>query len=589
MRMNHTTTFDSSVEQAPSIKSSISFPRFRRRSEKSTKSEPFRTPRTSLRKRIRRLHTSTDAPTVESQEDVRDEPPCATIRTSILGSYEPMDEDSSEDSSQEEEIARETSEIVTRTSCGATSVLQHSFKLCGRVDDVDDEEYTPSELPEDPTVQESFECVFATQLEAGLPHDMLWEEEEQQQTSSRKNLMSPAALHQSLSKSRLQLPISVKPKKTFRTGSLVHIATYDPVSDSVAVSSPVHQSPKYSQCRCKLGLAAPGLDPKEWPQCPLLFRPTPGSGMHIKGVRFVNSTGYLWSEGDSHTWVESLHEHWGRQAPSNLDLGCPECMVLPINNGNEKANESLVVDFVSPLFEGTILLRIRHAEGSTEKPYNDETGYFAGVNRRYQVVIRGRPLRALPLTELTTGFQLSRPCGKLPPKWILRGALKLVSFFAPQMQADFDGPKPMSVSPLGSTPQVLRVNGDTNIEPGQEEPMTSQESLLGIASDDPSTLTRARCRKKAFDKLYTQQNKEPCLLPSNVYTFEFLQHLLNFSDFSIELGSMFGSISLVEMLDGQPLQVMAQHGDEKLWGFDVFHESLHSDAVKHDSSLATTL
>ena len=60
-------------------------------------------------------------------------------------------------------------------------------------------------------------------------------------------------------------------------------------------------------------------------------------------------------------------------------------------------------------------------------------------------------------------------------------------------------------------------------------------------------------RKKAFDKLYAEKSLFPKTNPSKIYTFEFLQHLFNFQEFSIELGSMLGSIHLEDILDGQPL------------------------------------
>jgi hypothetical protein len=80
-------------------------------------------------------------------------------------------------------------------------------------------------------------------------------------------------------------------------------------------------------------------------------------------------------------------------------------MILPINNGNEAAGESVVTDFASELFEGTLLLRVRGSEGTTAEPYDDNKGYFCGVNRRYQVVIRGRFKEAIPWTDMVTGFQ----------------------------------------------------------------------------------------------------------------------------------------------------------------------------------------
>ena len=99
---------------------------------------------------------------------------------------------------------------------------------------------------------------------------------------------------------------------------------------------------------------------------------------------------------------------------------------------------------------------------------------------------------------------------------------------------------------------------------------------MGMATQAPSSLQRARARKKAFDKLYAHSSTDLKTDPSKVYTFEFLQHLFNFKEFSVELGSMLGSVPLAPMLDGQALPIMATHSDSdrRLWSFDVWHESL---------------
>jgi hypothetical protein len=186
---------------------------------------------------------------------------------------------------------------------------------------------------------------------------------------------------------------------------------------------------------------------------------------------------------------------------------------------------------------------------------------------------------------LNTGFQFGRPCGRLPAKWILRGGIKVLSFFAPQLDCRLEGDKPHSLSPLGSTPQVICVDTEEtlpSITAPQQEPKEDERSLLGYAASSSSSMQRARARKKAFDKLFVQKSEEPRTDPSKIYTFEFLQHLFNFQDFSIELGSMLGSVDLKDLLDGQPVQIMAAHGDHPLWSFDIWHEKLWQDAQGHD-------
>jgi hypothetical protein len=148
-----------------------------------------------------------------------------------------------------------------------------------------------------------------------------------------------------------------------------------------------------------------------------------------------------------------------------------------------------------------------------------------------------------------------------------------------------EGEKPHSLTPLGSTPQVICVDHDVAKEPIQgvhQEPPQGDRTLLGHSCQAPTSLQRARTRKKAFDKLFVHKSLEPRTDTSKIYTFEFLQHLFNFQDFSIELGNMLGSVELKEVLDGQPLQIMATHGDQRIWSFDIWHESLWETARLHE-------
>lgn len=490
----------------------------------------------------------------------------------------------------------------------ATAILQHSYfeLFCGS-NEVQESRYRkpPRLLPDDPTIQESIECVFASQLQEGLPHMLLEEDgEDADDIPGEQHLVAPSVLQQSLFRSRSNSSFptrrpSPKLRKRRFHSKLVHVRTLDSASinlvDEVGEAAADLQQQKWSpagtiQCAC-CRQTRPILSPEGWPQKPLLLRPTPGSGTRIKGIRFAGSSDYLWEARMSTLeWPKTLRAHWGQEPVqpdivNPLDVMCHECMVLPINNGNEAPEETLVTDFATDLFEGTLLLRLRGTEGTTPAPYDDSKGYFAGMNRRYQVVIQGRFKKEIPWTDCTTGIQLERRCGRLPARWIVNGAVKVIGFFAPQLDANLDSDKPVSLTPLGSTPQCIIVEDNTRAVPVEillEEPIEATKTLLGKASNASSSMQRARFRKKAFDKLYAQKSPQPTTDPSKIYTFEFLQHLFNFQSFSIELGSMIGSVELKEILDGQPMQIMATLGSQRIWAFDIWHEVLLEAAQFHD-------
>lgn len=561
---------------------------------------------------------------------------------------------------EDERMMNNNKSNKNRTSC-ATSILHHSYLLesiCGipaitnnnnkticnndpRHRYYNQEKYRPIPISEDPSVEESIECIFASQLEDGLK---LWDDEEdcddnnisnvvnssscnmlkqmsEKREKTASSLVSPADLQQSRMnrKDRRDSSNSIlsnnmsQTKKRYEQGKIVYVGTFDPScrtprnikNDDIRCNENGvdHKLPSDPlPCRCTTNFL-PGVGPEDWPQAPIALRPTPGSNTRVKAIRLDNLNEPLWVPGSHLTWSHRLAQHWGeidnekpRTQPPHYPC-CEKCVILPINNGNEKPGESLIVDFESDIFEGSLLLRLRFAEGTTPEPYDDGVGYFQNMNRRYQACIRGRFKETIPFTELVTGLRFERKFGRLPSKWILKGALKVISFFAPQMDTKIDVDRPASLSPLGSTPQCIIIDEDCNsnkngattdssmnaLDDIRIEPSEAHRSILGESFKGETSLLRAKMRKKIFDKLYVQKSLTPKTDPSKIYTFEFLQHLFNFQDFSIDLGNMLGSVYLEEMLNGQPLQIMAAHGDQSLWCFDVWHECLWEQARIHDA------
>jgi len=495
-------------------------------------------------------------------------------------------------------------------------------------------------LADDPTVEESIECVFSHQLMSGdvlidIPTGI-----ESMDSSTCTDDFDESVASPTRGKVGSDEEDFTSNNSCFTSGSLVHAGSFVPShiqvknnrhsnkpDDSVnekymhfdsGTSSPhsslscVTTGVSLRYC-CQSCLSRdnriPMLSPKDWPQFPLLLRPTPGSGTRVLAIRFIDSEESLmtFDRGrENKLWWESLQNIWGgsenyhRSDLNDENRYCPECCCIPINNGNEKEGKSLVVDFESPLFMGTILVRMRGSGGTTPECYDDSIGYFNGVNRQYQVVIRGRFKKEIPMTECYTGQSFSDPLN-LPPSYVCKGSMKILNFFAPKMQAKFNGPKPVILSPLGSTPQTIYVDNEReqmcrNLSDQQAEPLDESKMLipLGHKVATLSSVGRSKARKKAFDKLCSIDDKTSTFSTDKVYTFEFLQHLLNFQEFEMSLGKMLGKFKMSQLLNGQPLKIMACHqrplseGDcisidckvldgcalEPFWSFDIFHESI---------------
>lgn len=358
--------------------------------------------------------------------------------------------------------------------------------------------------------------------------------------------------------------------------------------------------------------------PSRWPQRPLMIRPTPNSSTNVIGIRVARE--------DDYEDFASFHD------------GC----ILPINNGREAEGESLVIDFESTHFVGTLLLRIKQAppvpRGKAETSWNkrDESyasqedrdsqrNYFANKKRKFQAVIKGRFRTSLPISRCVTGQTFERPAGKLPARWVVKNFIKFVSILAPQLDASLDDHMPRFLTPLVATAQTVLSEDDgyeipcsnpsdrnskrtakhgdrhLDVDTGAdlEEPSSLETSSILFGIDAYSNLditipdttswsvaSRNFTRKKIFNALSAKRTPEPRFNTKKVYTFEFYQHLLDFGDeLAVDMGRIGGMVPLAQAMDGQPLKIMAtyrssetNHELDSLWSFDIFHESLYSYA-----------
>jgi len=320
-----------------------------------------------------------------------------------------------------------------------------------------------------------------------------------------------------------------------------------------------------------------------WRHTPLLLRPSPSSSMVVRGVRYSTSAEYS----------------------QDVDVNTP----LPINDGTERDGRCLVIDFHTDLFEGTALFRIKLRKDENPPPTTDECKYyFTGRKRTFQAVIKGRFRQPIPVSACATGQVFDRPPSKLPPKFVLHGAVSLFKKLSPQLILDFDGKTPKFLSPLASAAQTVKADDITDSGETTRPPNTSNSIELPMTEPDPAdprslhqcllrsgnnqslpkssgtTQSRMKARKKAFDRNFSRKEQEPRFDPNKEYSFEFFQHLLHFEDFSLDLG-IGGRHKLAGVLNNQPLKCMAAryrldrsgYDDlDYLWAFDIWHKSLQT-------------
>jgi Protein of unknown function (DUF1769) len=356
--------------------------------------------------------------------------------------------------------------------------------------------------------------------------------------------------------------------------------------------------------------------PTKWPQAPVMLRPTPGSGTKIRGIRHADS---------------SIYQHF-----TGFCAGC----ILPVNTGSEMPGKSLVIDFESDLFVGTLLMRIKDVTPIQDAGnYRTDESYFDGKKRKFQAIVRGKFKSDLPMSECVTGQVFERPAGKLPARFVVNTFIKFVSTLAPQLEVTLSGNQPRFITPLVATAHtVLVLNHETisrnNVidstttlaEDDDTERLVNYQIYAGSTDmerdihdppeDDPTSILPALCagddtnnyynyyysaasatvasrmknRKKAFNRNAANRDKEPRFALDKEYCFEFYQHLLLFvepGDLKLDLGRALGHAGLSQPLNGQPLKFMAAHKSDNelksMWSFDIWHQAMYSIAQTADT------
>ncbi|KAL7442977.1 hypothetical protein ACHAXM_008573 [Skeletonema potamos] len=339
--------------------------------------------------------------------------------------------------------------------------------------------------------------------------------------------------------------------------------------------------------------------PSEWKQHPLFLTATPNSGMTIRGIRRLGDPSFF-DNPDNSGWTNN---------DGNMN---GSLIQLPINNGKEQPRQSWVIDFETELFKGTALFRIRDcntealsAAGCSVASNNHD--YFREKNRRHQVCIRGRFKQKVVMASCVSGLLLDQPLvvskksnNNAPPRWILRAAVKIANILSPRMDAELECDHPRVLSPLCSTAQTIRkLDKKEKLmfldEPHEEPRPDSTASLVADLKKrfgNESNVNYAQYRKRAFNTIYddyvqSDSNESPYFDDSE-YTFEFLQHLVDYNDLSLDLGRAMGKIKLGAGLRGQPVRIIAisnprdEHGQiasavlsdqTSLWAFDLWHAS----------------
>jgi Protein of unknown function (DUF1769) len=277
--------------------------------------------------------------------------------------------------------------------------------------------------------------------------------------------------------------------------------------------------------------------------------------------------------------------------------------MLPMNTGYEAPGKSLVLDFESPLFIGTMLMRVAGVGpfDSAISPLIATTSYFDDKQRQFQVIIQGRFRRSdIPCSECFTGQMFDRCAGKLPAKLVVQTVIRVMASLAPQLEATLHGDRPCFLTPLVATAQTVLIRTplssdavSTRMEEELEEPLgndpkSAMSTILANPTVGPHTIEQRRAsRKRAFNRLTATRAMDPVFDTSKEYTFEFFQHMLSLTetdDLKLLVAGRF-RVGLADALNGRPVKILGvqrtRTASNVLWSFDLWHQSLYPLATSY--------
>ena len=222
--------------------------------------------------------------------------------------------------------------------------------------------------------------------------------------------------------------------------------------------------------------------------------------------------------------------------------------------------------FSSDLFEGTCCIRLR------DLPSDDaaaDAEYFLGRRRKFQAIVQGRFKEPLKLSDVLTGHEFAKPLKGLPPPWVVSAGTNLIRRLAPGANIVLHEKQPRALAILAATSQLISAD-----MPGNEPDITSNQidedvSLFGGIFEGGHVTPARRKRHLASPDRAAKYSFDT----ESVYTFDFYQNILDTATYSLDLG--FTKLGMTKVLDGQPIQILAKHGDGRsIWNLQVWHKNL---------------
>lgn len=166
-----------------------------------------------------------------------------------------------------------------------------------------------------------------------------------------------------------------------------------------------------------------------------------------------------------------------------------------------------------------------------------------------QSIVQGRFKRVVPFSSVLTGQALTGPLVNVPARWLMPAVLAVLSKFQPDLKLSVDGKHPYALSSLIATSQSVSIS-----LPGNEPNIFSLSVPENLNLLGPRFIGLSQSARKSFfsnpKNLAIYQFE-----PDFVYTFDFYQHVVDFSTFAIDAAVF--QIDILKVLGVRPIQIMA--------------------------------
>jgi Protein of unknown function (DUF1769) len=232
-------------------------------------------------------------------------------------------------------------------------------------------------------------------------------------------------------------------------------------------------------------------------------------------------------------------------------------------------------EFESPIFKGTMLVRLRNV--NTDDRTGSHDAYFKGNKRVMQTVVQGQFKKPIKMSDVYVGSVFSQPLAFPPPPSMQRILTAVFKRIAPSVILDLTSSRPKVLALYAGSAQSMSVD-----VPGAQPDVTAvdiPENMSRLLHQSPRGWTRNtqfdRQKQLSLPNVASQYTYDT----NHVYTFHTYDDTMDYGTYTVNL-PMFGKFNIGKALGKQPMTMSAVLPDgTPMYSFQVLHETMLSDTV----------